>query len=115
VDFLYIKIPVTDTLANREHAIHEALETALADAAVGALIGWGASLEGVPARRPVRVAFHRIDIEALDTGQACAVLRRALDGLKVPPGTELHYTENGVQLQVTLGRDGWHPPQALGG
>lgn len=113
VDFIYVKIPATDAQANREHAIHEALETALAAEAAGALIGWGASLEGLPARRPARVAFHRIDVETGDAGHARTVLRRALSALTLPPGTELHYSEGGVQLQEVLGANGWSPPQAL--
>ncbi|WP_374403505.1 hypothetical protein [Niveibacterium sp.] len=113
MDFIYVKIPASEALANREHTIHEALETALAADAAGALIGWGASLEGVPKRRPVRVAFHRIDIEAPDARHARGVLRRALASLNLPPGTELHYSEDGVPLQERLDADGWSAPQAL--
>lgn len=114
MDFIYIKIPVSETLASQAHTLHEALETALAAESAGAVIGWGASLEGVPDGRPARVAFHRIDIEAAQVDRARAVLRQALSAFGVAPGSELHFTQAGAQMLEVLGVQGWGPPQALG-
>ena len=113
VEFIYVKIPVTDALASREHAIHEALETALAAASAGALIGWGASLDTLPARHHSRIAFHRIDIEVADAELARAVLRIVLTALALPIGTELHFTENGTPLREVSGADAWSAPQPV--
>jgi hypothetical protein len=90
--FLYLKIPSTDDTADAHRAVHESLEQALADAGLGTLLGWGASL-GEPGARGRPTRFHRIDVEVGDLAAARALLQRALLSLGLAPGAELHYTQ----------------------
>jgi hypothetical protein len=107
VEFIYVKVPISPELAHREHRVHQALQTALAEASAGSLVGWGASLEVKPPRGRPRVAFHRIDIEVTQTPLGLAVLRAALDAVQVPIGAELHYTQDHVAMQQTRVAGGW--------
>ena len=111
MEFLYIKIPVGPALAGREHAIHEALENALAARSAGSLVGWGASMDGDPRAGGRHVAFHRIDVEVTGLALARALLQDALVALAVPVGTELHFAIDHVATQQVYGPAGWGPPQ----
>lgn len=93
--FLYLKIPTAADAADTHHRVHEALDRALADAGLGTLLGWGASL-GEPADggRPLR--FHRIDVEVAELDAARALLQRTLDAIGAAAGAELHYAKDRV-------------------
>lgn len=102
--FVYVKIPAA---VLREHELHAALEDALTAQGLGSLVGWGASIDGVPAGGRSRPAFHRIDIEVVDLPRALEVLKAALVALGVPQRSELHYTQEGEALQQEYGPEGW--------
>jgi len=109
MEFLYLKIPSTDEPADAHHALHAALEQALADAGLGSLLGWGGSLgeAGRGGERPLR--FHRIDVEVAELAPARVLLQRTLATLGVAPGTELHYSVARRARVDVLGASGWVP------
>ncbi len=118
--FIYVKIPLQGRgRALSDALLHERLELALAEHRAGTLLGWGASMDLAPpgADAALRPAFHRIDIEAAgDPLQARAVLRDCLAALEVPPGSELHYTQDGAAVQqLFLGAAGWSAAQPSSG
>ena len=110
--FVYAKIPLDPGWAERLPGVYEAVEQALASRAAGALIGWGRSMSAPGGRGVDAVTHQRLDIEVNDQDLALALLKQALAGLGAPPGTELHYTEDGRDLQAVYAGAAWAAPTA---
>lgn len=111
VNFVYLKIPMPPKAGRHEPAAHaaldQALDRALTDAGLGALLGWGTSLAPDGQGGGLEPAFHRVDIEVSDLPAALDLLRVLLLRLQAPAQTELHYTLQGQPLQQDLGPQGW--------
>lgn len=105
--FIYIKVPIGTDFEGRDRFFHEGLEATLTEQRLGSILGWGGSLADPDGREPARVAFHRIDIEVTDVTSAVVLLRRALDTLGAPEGTEVHYVMEGAALQDIFTSTGW--------
>lgn len=111
--FIYIKIPMAAGAADADLQRDDAIDQALREGGLGAVLGWGASLGD---RRPDGsrpVAFHRIDVEVLDLAGARAALRHILPGLGAPAGTEIHYKLGGRDWQDLYAPSGWLLEQPL--
>ena len=106
--FFYVKLPVGANLEGREHHFHDGLESALTAQHLGKVIGWGDSVSSARGNAPMRLAFHRIDLEVTDVAQALALLQRSLEALTAPLGSEIHYTMDGTAWQDISSADGWH-------
>ncbi|HJW26685.1 MAG TPA: hypothetical protein VJ576_17440 [Rhodocyclaceae bacterium] len=105
--FIYVKIPIRKLAGAPDLARDEAVDRALQDRGVGAVIGWGDSLGYMQPNGSRPAAFHRVDIEVSDLAPALAALREILPALGAPAGTEIHYRLEGRKVQDTYGPSGW--------
>ena len=99
MQFVYVKIPLHDGVAERVPQVRDALDQALASQALGGLIGWGMSQADSRRPGPGVVPHHRLDIELQDQATGLERLCEVLTQLDCPAGTELHFTEQRVPLQ----------------
>ncbi|BAL93925.1 hypothetical protein [Rubrivivax gelatinosus] len=109
MEFLYLKIPSADEAADAHHALHAALEQALAEAGLGTLLGWGGSLGEAGRNGGRALRFHRIDVEVAELAPARVLLQQTLATLGVAPGTELHYSVARRARVDVYGASGWVP------
>jgi hypothetical protein len=110
MQFVYVKIPLLDGVAEDIPRLHEALERVLTEADAGGLIGWGTSLADTRDHGPGALPHHRLDIEVQDHARGLQLLREALVQLGCPDGTELHYTELRQALQTVYRASAWTAP-----
>lgn len=105
--FAYVKVPIVAGTEDRFHQREYALDRALRDRDIGAVVGWGDSLGPAQSDGSRPVAFLRIDIDVKDLAAVRALLRDTLPILGVAPGTEIHYTLEQRNLQDIYLRSGW--------
>lgn len=106
-NFIYIRIPGNIQPVERGELFEDRIDPVLAQDDLGSVSGGGSSL-GDPRPDGTRIIeFCGIDIDATDRDRALARLRELLPQLDAPPGTELHYTRDGVKLQDVLAEGGW--------
>lgn len=106
-NFIYIKIPGDIQPLDRGALFEDPIDSALAQANLGATSGGGSSLGSPRPDGSRRVEFCGIDFDATDRDGALAALRTLLPDLDAPLGTELHYTCGGIKLQDVLSVEGW--------
>lgn len=105
--FIYIKIPGDIQPLVRGERFEDPLQAALEQTGLGNISGGGSQLDDpYPDGRP-RVEFCGIDVDATDRDKARALLMHKLIELDAPPGTELHYTREGVKLLDRYATGGW--------
>jgi len=107
--FIYIKIPGEIQPLDRGALFEDPIDSALAQANLGATSGGGSSLGDPQPDGSRRIEFCGIDFDATDRDGALVALRTLLPSLSAPLGTELHYTRGGIKLQDVLSVEGWQP------
>ena len=96
--FVYVKIPGDIQPLARGERFEDPLQSVLEETGLGNVSGGGSQLDDpYPDGRP-RVEFCGIDVDVTDCEKALALLKTKLTELGAPPGTELHYTKDGVKL-----------------
>ena len=106
--FIYVKIPGDIQPLVRGERFEDPLQAALEERGLGAISGGGSQLDDpYPDGRP-RVEFCGIDVDVTDREQARAFLMKKLVELTAPPGTELHYTRDGVRLLDRYENGAWN-------
>jgi hypothetical protein len=106
-ELIYVYLPESLEPLDRGAKYEDPLEAELQLAGVGWVSGGGSLLgdERPDGSRPIE--HCGIDIDALDVAEARRLLREHLPELGCPPGTQLHYREDGRPLQDEFDDGGW--------
>jgi hypothetical protein len=111
--FIYVKIPVSAGRPTRNREREHQIDEVLTEKNIGMVLGWGSSLGEERNDGSRSVAFDRIDIEVADVFAARHILHELLPKLGAPAGTEIHYKQDGANLQDVYSCLGWVLGQLL--
>ena len=106
-EFLYVLIPEGLSPLDRGDKCEDTLDDRLGAFGLGEVTGGGSQLGELRHDGTRAIESCGIDIELDDLERGRDKLRKWLLELEAPPGTELHYTVDGVTLKDSLGPDGW--------
>jgi hypothetical protein len=109
--FVYVKIPGPIQPIDRGTMFEDPLEAKLQEQSLGTISGGGSQLgdERPDGTRPID--FCGLDIDVTDQERALTFLREELPHLRIPEGTELHYTRLGMKLQDQYSGGSWQIEQ----
>ena len=106
-EFVYVLIPEGLGPLERGDKYEDAIGDRLEAFGLGEITGGGSQLGDLRADGTRGIESCGIDIDLDDLERGRDKLRKWLLELEAPPGTELHYTVDGVTLKDALGSDGW--------
>jgi len=106
-EFVYVKIPESLMPMDRGDKYDDPLLAILEEKQAGEVTGGGSSLGEKQADGTCPIKFVGVDVDLVELESGLAIVREALLGLDAPPGTEIHYTRDGRNLQDELTAEGW--------
>jgi hypothetical protein len=108
---VYVKIPEPIGPLDRGRKYEDPLEEALRAQGAGRVTGGGQQLGVAPSGDRYVILHCGVDVDLKEVPGGLGMLRRELQRIGAPPGTELQYKVDGRDLKDVLSAEGWQSDQ----